>query len=227
MMPRAYVCRRVGAALARLPRWLTARPALIGRWLVWPVGWLLGEPRRMLLVGWLVGLLVAGSMRSAAAEGFVVGPDLAHGQPRTLFETYDYSDYQLTVKPDDNASGFMDIGKVVYEVVGFINNVMAWICLGLLFGALTLLEWLLNLTVYRDSADQIDVAVQLIASRVFWPLIAATVAVGAFVTYARWRGEGRGFVSDLGWVVAAGTLAVRSEERRVGKECRSRWSPYH
>src|SRR3712207_9309516 len=24
-----------------------------------------------------------------------------------------------------------------------------------------------------------------------------------------------------------GGLAVRSEERRVGKECRSRWSPYH
>ena len=22
-------------------------------------------------------------------------------------------------------------------------------------------------------------------------------------------------------------LAMRSEERRVGKECRSRWSPYH
>ena len=22
-------------------------------------------------------------------------------------------------------------------------------------------------------------------------------------------------------------LALRSEERRVGKECRSRWSPYH
>src|SRR2546428_12983703 len=24
-----------------------------------------------------------------------------------------------------------------------------------------------------------------------------------------------------------GMLAARSEERRVGKECRSRWSPYH
>ena len=24
-----------------------------------------------------------------------------------------------------------------------------------------------------------------------------------------------------------GTIQVRSEERRVGKECRSRWSPYH
>jgi len=23
------------------------------------------------------------------------------------------------------------------------------------------------------------------------------------------------------------TVLVRSEERRVGKECRSRWSPYH
>ena len=23
------------------------------------------------------------------------------------------------------------------------------------------------------------------------------------------------------------TLVIRSEERRVGKECRSRWSPYH
>ena len=22
-------------------------------------------------------------------------------------------------------------------------------------------------------------------------------------------------------------IAIRSEERRVGKECRSRWSPYH
>jgi len=27
--------------------------------------------------------------------------------------------------------------------------------------------------------------------------------------------------------VVQGTLSVRSEERRVGKECRSRWSPYH
>ena len=28
-------------------------------------------------------------------------------------------------------------------------------------------------------------------------------------------------------VRSAGEQAVRSEERRVGKECRSRWSPYH
>src|SRR3989337_3965044 len=31
--------------------------------------------------------------------------------------------------------------------------------------------------------------------------------------------------ADLNWVRASS--ASRSEERRVGKECRSRWSPYH
>ena len=31
----------------------------------------------------------------------------------------------------------------------------------------------------------------------------------------------------LGFVVSDKGIQVRSEERRVGKECRSRWSPYH
>ena len=31
----------------------------------------------------------------------------------------------------------------------------------------------------------------------------------------------------IGHIPDAGSLALRSEERRVGKECRSRWSPYH
>ena len=31
----------------------------------------------------------------------------------------------------------------------------------------------------------------------------------------------------LGVEALAGVGATRSEERRVGKECRSRWSPYH
>ena len=32
---------------------------------------------------------------------------------------------------------------------------------------------------------------------------------------------------DLPRLIGALGLAERSEERRVGKECRSRWSPYH
>jgi len=33
--------------------------------------------------------------------------------------------------------------------------------------------------------------------------------------------------SAYGAKVLARTHHLRSEERRVGKECRSRWSPYH
>src|SRR3712207_8792269 len=40
--------------------------------------------------------------------------------------------------------------------------------------------------------------------------------------------EGRGALSGrLGTRVAAPAINLRSEERRVGKESRSRWSPYH
>ena len=34
-----------------------------------------------------------------------------------------------------------------------------------------------------------------------------------------------GYAPDLGYEFLRN--AIRSEERRVGKECRSRWSPYH
>ena len=30
-----------------------------------------------------------------------------------------------------------------------------------------------------------------------------------------------------GWQIGVAGRRQRSEERRVGKECRSRWSPYH
>ena len=56
--------------------------------------------------------------------------------------------------------------------------------------------------------------VALLALLVAWPALAAaqTIKVGAVVPLTgRYGGGG----------------AQRSEERRVGKECRSRWSPYH
>ena len=36
-----------------------------------------------------------------------------------------------------------------------------------------------------------------------------------------------GFYYRVAYRVKAVDSMVRSEERRVGKECRSRWSPYH
>ena len=36
------------------------------------------------------------------------------------------------------------------------------------------------------------------------------------------------FVAALAiWFIVRVVEVLRSEERRVGKECRSRWSPYH
>src|SRR5256886_9776624 len=40
-------------------------------------------------------------------------------------------------------------------------------------------------------------------------------------------GDGADARSKAVLVTAKGRSALRSEERRVGKECRSRWSPYH
>ena len=36
-----------------------------------------------------------------------------------------------------------------------------------------------------------------------------------------------GVILTQGWMEQRKMEAGRSEERRVGKECRSRWSPYH
>ncbi len=42
------------------------------------------------------------------------------------------------------------------------------------------------------------------------------------------RAMGRRFGFMTGAAIGAiGAIIARSEERRVGKECRSRWSPYH
>ena len=34
-------------------------------------------------------------------------------------------------------------------------------------------------------------------------------------------------LNGVNLTIKKGEIHVRSEERRVGKECRSRWSPYH
>ena len=41
------------------------------------------------------------------------------------------------------------------------------------------------------------------------------------------QGDACGYQEDLQSDEADRRRSYRSEERRVGKECRSRWSPYH
>src|SRR2546430_6696772 len=38
---------------------------------------------------------------------------------------------------------------------------------------------------------------------------------------------GTELLAALYWIILYFSAMTRSEERRVGKECRSRWSPYH
>ena len=143
----------------------------------------------------------------AHADGLFSHPTYTDPQ-QTLFEAHGPFAYTLTIQPDDAAQSGLGLTAALYQIVGVICNLLLWIALLPLYGAFLLLEWFLNLTFYRDSAAQIDAAVQTLADQVFWPLISATVAVGAVVTYTRWRTDGRGWLSDIAWVIAAATLAI-------------------
>src|SRR3712207_7689388 len=57
-------------------------------------------------------------------------------------------------------------------------------------------------------------------SRMCGPMRGAIVGTMIFEGWANSREEAEKLVKE-------GEIELRSEERRVGKECRSRWSPYH
>ena len=42
-----------------------------------------------------------------------------------------------------------------------------------------------------------------------------------------WSTVAYGTAVGISWRILNAMIVLRSEERRVGKECRSRWSPYH
>jgi len=62
------------------------------------------------------------------------------------------------------------------------------------------------------------------------PLRGTSAKQGKPDAIALWSGQAAGLVSETTTAELIARLVVetrRSEERRVGKECRSRWSPYH
>jgi len=82
-------------------------------------------------------------------------------------------------------------------------------------------------TVATTAAPGKDVRVTGIGERLVAQRREAWARGYAPVAAVRWASAGW---HTLAWAVfAAGYVAavIRSEERRVGKECRSRWSPYH
>src|SRR3712207_6923214 len=61
-------------------------------------------------------------------------------------------------------------------------------------------------------------------STIGWTVLNALLPGSGFIAAGRRR---LGSVVLVLFLALFGALAWRSEERRVGKECRSRWSPYH
>src|SRR5579859_3236535 len=58
----------------------------------------------------------------------------------------------------------------------------------------------------------------------FWPRAMLVICFVCFLSFVSAAQDFSGYQSD-GMLLGAG-FVCRSEERRVGKECRSRWSPY-
>jgi hypothetical protein len=179
------LARRVGAVVAR------------------PVRWVVAKPERALILAWLVALMVVGNGVAAGADQIIHGPNLAQGGPKSLYETYGFLHYHLTFLPDSDHTGTFHIQKVSWRFLNWLADLGLWIILGVVYGAIAVLEWFLDLTVYRDAHTQIDELVRAWAGTVFWPLIITTATIGLGMAYARWRGENRSFAGEVVWILAA------------------------
>ena len=102
---------------------------------------------------------------------------------------------------------------------------------GLLLAAIEI-AFILNETYFRIYYFQMDFIawIGIIALLYFIAPIPLSLYISRQTgdTTEGWTG-GRmtGCTGALLTTLSAGIYSIRSEERRVGKECRSRWSPYH
>ena len=109
---------------------------------------------------------------------------------------------------------FLFLGERILSLIGIDVNSFAVAGSFILF--FIALEMILGITLYKDDeGSNLTASVFPLA----FPLIAGP---GSLTTLLSLRAEFR-----IENIIVAVIVNVRSEERRVGKECRSRWSPYH
>src|SRR5260370_33533014 len=81
---------------------------------------------------------------------------------------------------------------------------------------------------WEPNTHHPDVHPSLAQPRVMWPRSPEAAALDSHPEYTKLLVEsGVVRVEERDYQKGGSELALRSEERRVGKECRSRWSPYH
>jgi hypothetical protein len=174
-----------------------------GAWraLTWP----LRSLWRLLVLGWLIGVCIVGSASLAAADpGLIGGPDLTGGAAQTVYEQAPWYGYGLPTFAGGPGQGWTE--KTMWGALNLITLVINALSAVLVRGALAAMQWMLDLTLYRDNAAAMDTATQGVASAVFYPLIGCTVAVAGFTMYARARRDGGG--SILGEALKVGVLGV-------------------
>lgn len=209
--------RRAGRAVGDRLRRLVYRLILT---VVWPFR----NGSRLLITAWIVGFFAVGQAQTAFADEVIVGPGAPNGSGPTPFETVPVDAYSLPVYLSGSHHGAPYVEQTMWSLINAICNVLIYLTFSLIKGAITCMQWMLQLNLYRENQNQIDSAVQGLANQIFWPLFATTLAVAGMVMFVRKNREGGGsIVNDLVWILAASVLAVTfagipGDERRYTPE---------
>ena len=185
------------------------RAGRLGWLLLWPVR----SVRRVLVLAWLTGFGIVGAAQMAMADtvnNIVTGPDLAGGASQTVFERVPWDAYTLPFNISKAAAGTAGVGEAWWMMLNGIADAALFLAGAVVRGGIYAIEWVLQLTgLYSTQAGIIDGAVQTVASAVFWPLFAATIAAGAMVLYAKGKQNGRGSIlGDVVQFLVIGVVAV-------------------
>jgi len=179
-------------------------------WRLWRgVSWVFRSKWRLVTSTWLMGFFLVGQAGAASADGLIVGPDLGSGGGQTVFERFGPEKYDLYLHLSDSHHGGFHVEETMWTILHAVENGLMYLIAALARGAITSMEWLLNLTLYSDNQVAIDSAVSGVANAVFWPLFGTTLAIGAMVAYGRMKREGGGSLwNDASWLIAASVFAA-------------------
>ena len=195
-----------------LSRRRAAAAAMLGRLAhrVWrSSSWVFRSAWRMLTAAWLTGFFVIGQASMALADdGLITGPDLGTAGGQTVFEQYGPERFSLYLQLSDSNHGAPYITESMWNFLRSSESALLYMVSALARGAITSMQWMLNLNLYSQNAATIDSAVRAVAAQVFWPLFTATMAVGAFTAYGRMKREGGSMFHDAAWLVAASIFAA-------------------
>ena len=179
-------------------------------WRIWrAASWTFRSRWRMLVGAWLTGFFWIGQATAALADdGLINGPDLGTAGGQTVFEQYGPDRFALYLQLSDSNHGAPYVSESMWNILRAIESALMYLIGALARGAITSMQWMLNLHLYSDNSAQLDATVRALAAQVFWPLFGATMAIGALSAYGRMKREGGGSLfTDASWLVAASIFA--------------------